>query len=64
MVIEVPGTPAAPGVNVPPDAMVTVCEPTVPVPVNVPPEFTVTLLELLIEPVTSSVPPLMVVAPL
>ena len=49
--------------NVPPDMIVAVAGSTVPVPVKVPPEFTVTLLELVIEPMTSNVPPLTAVAP-
>jgi hypothetical protein len=37
--------------------------PAIPVPESVPPELTVTPDELAIEPSTSSVPPLMVLAP-
>jgi len=43
--------------------MVTVGGSTSPVPVSAPPVFTVTLLELVIEPMRSSVPPLIVVEP-
>jgi hypothetical protein len=56
-----PGTPD-PGAKMPP-ALICVL-PTDPTPESVPPAFTVTLDDVTIEPSTSSVPPLIVVAPL
>jgi hypothetical protein len=55
------GFAALPGANVPP--LVIVVGPAIPVPESVPPELTVTPDELAIEPSTSSLPALMVVAP-
>jgi hypothetical protein len=61
MVSDVPGAPAAPGRRTPPELILT--DPTVPVPVSVAPLATVLRLELAIEPVTSSVPALILVGP-
>ena len=55
------GVPAEPGAKMPPLLMVVV--PTMPVPPRVAPLLTVTA-ELAIEPFTTSVPALTVVAPL
>ena len=57
----VPGTPAAPGANVPPELICVL--PTEPVPIRVAPFPTVVKLEEAIEPVTSSLPELTLVAP-
>ena len=53
------GLPGVPGISV--ALLMVVPLPTVPVPRSVPPEFTVTVLA--IDPSTSNVPPLTVVAP-
>jgi hypothetical protein len=58
-VIDEPGVPL-PGANTPP---LIVVMPTEPVPFSVPPAFTVVIDEDAIEPLTVSVPPLIVVAP-
>ena len=57
------GLAALPGASVPPLMIVVVIGSTMPLPDSVAPEFTVTLLVLAIEPSTSSVPPLTLVAP-
>ena len=64
-VIDVPGMPGVPGANVPPDMMVMVGGSIVPSPVSVPPELTVKLdvESSAVGPFTSSMPPLIVVAP-
>jgi hypothetical protein len=58
------GFAALPGASVAPLIIVVVAGSTIPVPDRVTPELTVTLDEWAIEPSTSSVPPLTVVAPL
>jgi hypothetical protein len=50
-----------PGASVPP--LLIAAEPTVPLPPSVPPAFTVVRIDVAIEPFTSNVPALTVVAP-
>jgi hypothetical protein len=57
------GLDALPGASLPPLMMVVVAGSTMPIPDSAPPELTVTLDELAMEPSTSSVPALMLVAP-
>ncbi len=52
--------PALPGASVPPAIAVL---PTVPLPASVPPAFTVVSADNAVEPLTTSMPPLTVVAP-
>ena len=61
--LSMPSGAALPGASVAPLIIVVIAGP-MPVPDRVAPELTVTLDELAIEPSTSSVPPLTVVAPL
>jgi hypothetical protein len=61
IVIAVPGVPAWPGANVPPELITAV--PTLPVPVSVPPVLTLVRDEAAIDPSISNMPALILVAP-